>query len=104
VTGKLEGVVILAKEKAPVRFVASGTVIGVSPFQGYGMVVFVQAKSGYLYVYGGMELVSVKNGDKVVSGMNAGVVGIDMKIRVPAAYFFVTYKGKSVDPATAPRE
>jgi LysM repeat protein len=104
ISGRLSGVMILAKEKAQSKFVASGTVVWVGPFQGYGLVVFVQGRSGYLYIYGGHETALVRRGDKVVSGMGVGTIGMDMKAKAPVAYFFVSLNGKTVDPAKAPRD
>jgi septal ring factor EnvC (AmiA/AmiB activator) len=66
-------------------------------------VAIVQTAGGYLYVYGGCETLSVKEGDKIVSGAELGRLGIDTKSAKSQLFFFV-YRGNTpVDPTKAPR-
>ena len=62
------------------------------------------SKSGYVYVYGGIESLGVKTGDHLVSGNEIGKIGVDAKDGAPIAYFFVFRNGQPIDPATAPRD
>lgn len=101
--GKLEGVMIRVKAGETTKAIAAGTVVSAGPSRGFSQVVFVQAKSGYVYVYGGNESLSVKTGDQIVSGQALGKIGIDAKENAPVAYFFVFRNGQPIDPALAPR-
>jgi len=102
--GKLEGVMIRVKAGETTKAIASGTVVSAGPSRGFSQVVFVQAKSGYVYVYGGNESLSVKTGDQVAAGKVLGKIGTDAKENSPVAYFFVFRNGQPIDPALAPRE
>lgn len=102
--GKLEGVMIHAKLGDKTKAIASGTVVSAGPSRGFNQVVFVQAKSGYVYVYGGNESLAVQTGDQVQSGRDLGIIGMDGKSGTSTAYFFVFRNGQPIDPATAPRD
>jgi len=101
--GKLFGVMIRAPSGEETRSVASGRVVSAGPYRGFGQVVFVQAKSGHIYVYGGNESLKVKVGDAVRVGDDLGKVGVDPKEGRAIAYFFVFRGGEALDPAKAPR-
>ena len=95
--GKLEGVMIHAKPGDTTKAIASGTVVSAGPSRGFNQVVFVQAKSGYVYVYGGNENLAVKTGDLIQSGRDLGSIGIDGKSGTSTAYFFVFRNGQPVE-------
>jgi septal ring factor EnvC (AmiA/AmiB activator) len=95
---------IRAKPGEISKTIASGTVVSAGPSRGFSQVVFIQAKSGYVYVYGGNESLSVKTGEQVPSGKEIGKIGIDSKDGSPVAYFFVFRNGQPIDPALAPRD
>jgi len=102
-TGKLSGVVITGTQSEPVRSLTRGTVLSAGPYRGFGMVVIVQAEGGYLYVYGGCETLSVREGDVVGPGTELGRLGIDAATNQPKLFFMV-YRGNiPVNPARAPR-
>jgi LysM repeat protein len=102
-TGKLSGVVLTGTQGESVRCIAEGTVVSAGPFRGFGRVVIVQAKDGYLYVYGGQESLAVKEGDRVTSGAELGKLGVDSTTG-KSDLFFMVYKSQNpIDPATAPR-
>ncbi len=103
-SGKLEGIMFQTKRGASVQAVASGTVVSAGPSRGFGQVVFVQSKSGFVYVYGGNESLLVKTGDSIAPGKTIATVGVDSKDGNPTAYFFVFRNGQPVDPSLAPRE
>lgn len=103
-SGKLEGIMFQTKKGAQVQAVASGTVVSAGPSRGFGEVVFVQSKSGFVYVYGGNESILVKTGDSIAPGKAIATVGLDTKDGSPTAYFFVFRNGQPVDPSLAPRE
>jgi len=103
-SGKLEGVMFQTSQGATVKAVASGTVVSAGPSRGFGEVVFIQSKAGFVYVYGGNESILVKTGEAVEPGKTIARVGIDAKEGSPIAYFFVFRNGQPVDPSLAPRE
>ena len=103
-SGKLEGIMFQTTRGAPVKAVASGTVVSAGPSRGFGDVVFIQSKSGFVYVYGGNESILVKTGENVEPGKTIGRVGIDAKDGTAIAYFFVFRNGQPIDPSLAPRD
>jgi len=103
-SGKLEGIMFQTSQGTAVKAVASGTVVSAGPSRGFGEVVFIQSKAGFVYVYGGNESILVKTGEAVEPGKTIARVGIDAKEGSPIAYFFVFRNGQPVDPSLAPRE
>jgi LysM repeat protein len=102
-TGKLSGVVLTGTQGESVHCIAEGTVVSAGPFRGFGRIAIVQTKDGYLYVYGGQESLTVKEGDRIASGAELGKLGID-STSGKSDLFFMVYKGQNpIDPATAPR-
>jgi len=101
--GKLFGVMIRTGAGESVRSVIAGKVVSAGPYRGFGQVVFVQSKSGYIYVYGGNESLSVKVGDAVSAGDELAHVAPALKDGQPVEYFFVFHRGAAIDPAKAPR-
>jgi septal ring factor EnvC (AmiA/AmiB activator) len=102
-TGKLSGVVITGARAESVQSLTRGTVLSAGPYRGFGRVAIVQVDGGYLYVYGGCESLSVKEGDKVSPGTELGKLGIDAKSNKPQLFFMVYRSNVPVDPAKAPR-
>jgi len=102
-TGKLSGVVITGTRSEPVRSLTRGTVLSAGPYRGFGMVVIVQVEGGYLYVYGGCETLSVREGDLVGPGTELGRLGIDAATNQPKLFFMVYRGNVPVNPARAPR-
>jgi len=102
-SGKLNGVMITGTRSEPVTSITRGIVLSATPYRGFGRVVIVQVEGGYLYVYGGCESLSVKEGDRVSPGTEIGKLGIDAVSNEPQLFFMV-YRGNSpIDPAEAPR-
>jgi murein DD-endopeptidase MepM/ murein hydrolase activator NlpD len=101
--GKLPGVMVTGDRAESVRSLTQGTVISAGPYRGFGRVAIVQVAGGYLYVYGGCESLSVKEGDRVSPGMEIGKLGIDAVSDRPQLFFLVFLKDAPIDPSTAPR-
>ncbi len=101
--GKIEGIMILTERGMSAKAVAGGNVVSAGPYRGFGQVVFVQSKTGYIYVYAGNDSLTVGMGDSIKVGQEVGHVGFDAKEGRAAAYFFVFRNGESLDPARAPR-
>ena len=102
-TGKLNGVAITGKKTEPVKSLTYGTVLSSGPYRGFGRVVIVQVEGAYLYVYGGCENLSVKEGDKVSPGTELGNLGVDAVSGKPQLFFMVYKSNVPIDPAKAPR-
>jgi len=102
-TGKLSGVVITGTRNEPVKSLTRGTVLSAGPYRGFGRVVIVQVDGGYLYVYGGCESLSVKEGDRVSPGTEIGRLGVDAVSNKPQLFFMVYRSNSPIDPADAPR-
>jgi murein DD-endopeptidase MepM/ murein hydrolase activator NlpD len=102
-TGKLSGVVLTGLRSESVSSLTRGTVLSAGPYRGFGKVVIIQVDGGYLYVYGGLESLSVKEGDKVGPGSEIGKLGIDAMSNKPQLFFMVYLSNTPVDPAKAPR-
>jgi LysM repeat protein len=102
-TGKLYGVVLAGERSETVKSLTQGTVVSAGPYRGFGRVVIVQVTGGYLYVYGGCESLSVKEGDRIGPGTELGRLGIDVVSEKPQLFFLVYRSNVPVDPAKAPR-
>jgi septal ring factor EnvC (AmiA/AmiB activator) len=102
-TGKLPGVVLLGERLESVKSLTQGVVIAAGPYRGFGRVVIIQNTGGYLYVYGGCENLSVKEGDRVNPGTELGRLGADALTEKPQLFLLVYRNNISVDPAAAPR-
>ncbi|MCL2834853.1 MAG: LysM peptidoglycan-binding domain-containing protein [Treponema sp.] len=102
-TGKSSGVMVTGLVYEPVKSLTSGTVISAGPYRGYGRVAIVQAPGGYIYVYGGCDSLTVKEGDKVGPGMEMGRLGFDPITEKPQLFLRVYLNNIPVDPAKAPR-
>ncbi|MDR2630647.1 MAG: LysM peptidoglycan-binding domain-containing protein [Spirochaetaceae bacterium] len=102
-TGKLYGVAILGERSESVKSISQGTVISAGPYRGFGKVAIVQMTGGYLYVYGGCESLSVKEGDRVAPGTELGRLGLDGVTSKPQLFLMVYKNNAPIDPAKAPR-
>jgi murein DD-endopeptidase MepM/ murein hydrolase activator NlpD len=102
-TGKLNGVVLTGERNEPVKSLKEGVVISAGPYRGFGKVAIIQVTGGYLYVYGGCESLSVREGDRVTSGTELGRLGMDALSEKPQLFFLVYRNSVSMDPALAPR-
>ena len=101
--GKLTGLSFEGKPGDTVLAVASGTVVWVGPYRGFGKVVFVQSEQGYIYVYAGNEDILVSYGDAINKGQKVATMGVN-PYEGKASLSFIVYKdGKPVRPEEAPR-
>ncbi len=102
-SGKIYGVSITADRNSEVKTIASGTVLSTGPYRGFGQVIFIQSKNGYIYVYGGLSRMTVRPGETISFGDSLGTLGADSLSGKSQLYFMVYNKEKPVDPAKAPR-
>ena len=104
VSGKISGVAIETERNASVTCIKAGKVIFVGPYRGFGQVVFVQSDAGYIYVYSGLDKISVSNGEKVSFKTKLGTAGIDSLTQKSQIILMVYLNGKVQDPALVPRD
>jgi murein DD-endopeptidase MepM/ murein hydrolase activator NlpD len=102
-TGKLSGVTIIGERSESVKSLTQGTVVSAGPYRGFGKGVIVEVDGGYLYLYGGLESLSVKEGDRVGPGMELGKLGMNAVSGKPQLFFTVYRRNVPIDPAKAPR-
>ena len=103
VEGKVSGVSITTNLNENVTIVREGTVMFCGLYRGFGNVVFVQSKSGYMYVYTNLDKINVSKGDSVKLNEKIGTVDIDTRTNKPQLLFMVFKNGNPIDPAKAPR-
>ena len=101
--GKVSGVSITTNLNESVNIIREGTVMFCGIYRGFGNVVFVQSKSGYMYVYTNLDKINVEKGDIVKLNEKIGTVAVDTRTSKPQLLFMVFKNGNPVDPATAPR-
>lgn len=101
--GKVSGVQLSARKNEEVTAIRAGTVMYVGNYRGYGQVVFVQSKTGHIYVYSGLGTIKVKKGEYVVFGDVLGTAGTDSIKGTSQICLMVFQKSVPVDPAKAPR-
>jgi len=101
--GKIKGIVIESNKGEDVKTITSGKVISTGVQRGFGKVVFVQSKTSHIYVYGGLDKISVKRNQIVSVNQSIGKVGQEAFSGNARLYFIVYEKNKPIDPATAPR-
>ncbi len=101
--GKVSGVQLSATKNEQVTAIRAGTVMYVGNYRGYGQVVFVQSKTGHIYVYSGLGTIKVKKGEYVVFGDVLGTAGTDSIKGTSQICLMVFQKSVPVDPAKAPR-
>lgn len=102
-TGKISGVQLSAQKNENVSAIRAGTVMYVGNYRGYGQVVFVQTKTGHIYVYSGLGSIKVQKGDYLVFGDVIGTAGTDSIKGTNQMCLMVFQKSSPIDPAKAPR-
>lgn len=95
--GQRNGVEISLAEGRPVHAVHEGTVAYADQFTGYGSLVIVDHGEGAYSLYGHLESLEVKRGDRVDPRTRIGASGRNPSGN-PALYFELRIDGKPVDP------
>jgi septal ring factor EnvC (AmiA/AmiB activator) len=93
------GVFISAPENRSVRAIASGQVIFANWLRGYGNMLIINHKGGYMTLYAHNNALLVQVGDKVKPGEQIALVGNSGGLIKSGLYFEVRYKGKTRNPA-----
>jgi lipoprotein NlpD len=93
------GVDLVAGPKESVLATLDGTVIYTGYDPGYGNVISVQHKNGFVSVYKHNELLLKETGDHVVTGEAIALIGNTGELSTgPHLHFELWYKGMSVNP------
>ena len=101
--GKLKGLVILGNSGDTIISVSTGKVIWAEAYRGYGKMVLIKSKDGYIYIYAGNEKLFVELGEDIRISTPIGLLGKNPHDGIPQVYFCVYKNGKPVDPYKAPR-
>ena len=91
------GIELSLPEGQPVRAVHEGTVAFADQFTGYGNLVIIEHGDRSYSLYGNLDSVSVRKGDRVDPGTTVGLAGRNAAGN-PSLYFELRVDGKAVDP------
>ncbi|MEW6532685.1 MAG: M23 family metallopeptidase [Thermodesulfobacteriota bacterium] len=92
------GILISAKNSAPVRAAADGKVGYVGSIKGYGNVILIEHADRLVTVYAHLDTPSVEKGALVKKGQAIGTVGNSGRTVPADLYFEVRSRSKPVDP------
>lgn len=92
------GIVIAAPEGAPIVACASGEVVYVGWYDGYGRTVMLGHGGGYYSVYAHASKIRVAKGDRVAAGAVVAEVGDTDSIRGPCLHFEIRKEAQALDP------
>lgn len=94
-----DGINIKAKQGTYVKAAEEG-VIGYASngLKGYGNLILIRHKSGWLTAYAHNQKLLVKKGQKVKKGQNIALVGATGNVKSPQLHFEIRYKTKVVNP------
>ena len=98
VTKRHNGVDIKAKFNAPVAAAAGGTVIFSGWKGGYGKCVIIKHKDGYQSLYGHLNKIHVRVGQKITQHHPVGKVGMTGRTTGPHLHFTIWKDKKLKDP------
>jgi len=93
------GIDFKAKTGTPVRAAADGTVVKAGRMGGYGKIVEIKHRNGYITRYAHLSRITVKVGERVASGERVGKVGSTGRSTGPHLHFEIRRRGKTVNPA-----
>ena len=96
--GTSTGVLLSAREGAPVRAVYHGRVAFADWLHGLGLLLVVDHGDGYMSLYGHNDALLKEPGDLVRPGEPIAEVGTTGGRTSPALYFEIRLDGKPVDP------
>lgn len=96
-----DGINIQASKGTAVRAAENGTVAYVGDeIDGYGNLVLIRHRDGYITAYAHLDKKLVKKGDVVKRGQTIGTVGTSGHVDVPQLHFEVRKGKKAINPLT----
>ena len=93
-----DGIDLAAPDNAPVRAIASGTVIFEGKYKGYGNLVVLRHAGGMTSHYGHCSSFNVKPGQHIKAGEIIAKVGHTGLVTGPHLHFEVRIDGKAQNP------
>lgn len=99
-TTRWNGIGIEAEAGTPVKSVAAGEVMIAEAIGTYGLTVVVQHGGGDYSVYGSLQRLTVRKGQRIAKGAVVGTVGIADPDMPPHLHFEIRPQGRAVDPLT----
>lgn len=94
-----EGINIAGKVGTPVTSADAGTVAYAgNALKGYGNLVLIKHKNGWITAYAHNNKLLVKKGQSVIKGQKIAEMGATGNVRSPQLHFEVRYKAKVVNP------
>lgn len=92
------GIDLAAPRNAHVRAVTEGVVIFADTHAGFGKLVTIKHKNGYVSLYGHLRDIRVETGERIAAGEIIGRVGSTGLATGPHLHFEWRRGGKSIDP------
>ncbi len=97
--GGNDGINIAGKLGTPIKAADNGTVVYAgNELKGYGNLVLVRHKDGWITAYAHNNKLAVKKGQAVVKGQKIAEMGKTGGVKTPQLHFEVRYKAKVVNP------
>ena len=98
-SGRLDGVLISAREGTTIRSISHGRVVFADWLRGYGLLLIIDHGESYLSLYAFNESLYKEVGDWVAEGESVATVGISGGQQKAGLYFGIRKNGKPVNPA-----
>lgn len=92
------GIMISAPSDTPVHAIASGEIIFANWMRGYGNIIIISHKGGYMSLYAHNNALLKQVGDKVEPGDEIALVGNSGGFIETGLYFEIRYQGKPRNP------
>lgn len=94
-----DGVNISAAKGTPVKAASSGVVAYAgNEVQGFGNLILLKHGGGWMSIYGHLDNVLVKKGEKIKARQEIGSVGTSGAIKAPQLHFELRHNSKPVNP------
>ncbi|HBN22627.1 MAG TPA: hypothetical protein DD412_05255, partial [Holosporales bacterium] len=94
-----DGVNIQAKRGSPVKAAESGEVVYVgSALKGYGNLILLKHRDGWMTAYAHAQKTFVSKGDKIKKGQKIALVGSTGSVKTPQLHFELRKKTRTLDP------
>ncbi len=97
-SGRLDGVLISAREGTTIRSISHGRVVFADWLRGYGLLLIIDHGESYLSLYAFNESLYKDVGDWVEEGESVATVGISGGQQKAGLYFGIRKNGKPVNP------
>lgn len=93
-----KGIKIAPYKSEKIEAVAKGTVVFADNVKNFNNLVIIDHGSSYYTVYGNMDSLSVRSGQKVSAGKAVGTVNVDPDLNVSYLYFELRKKEQALNP------